>query len=69
MSRSIVHTDIPFGSVYAYRRGDAIEDDAVKQNKWEDYVAKAGTKAAREALGLPEEDKTETAAPASEKGK
>lgn len=69
MSKSIVHTDIPFGSVYAYRRGDSIEDDAVKANGWQDYVASANTKAAREAQGLPEPEKNETAAAASEKGK
>lgn len=69
MGKKIVTADIPFGSVYAYRKGDLIDDDAVKANGWDDYVAAANTKAAREAQGLPEPEKNETAAAASEKGK
>jgi hypothetical protein len=56
----IVTSDIPFGSAYAYRRGDKIKKDAVEQNDWQDYVASAGTKAGREAQGLPEPEKTES---------
>jgi Rad3-related DNA helicase len=52
--RSVVIADIPFGSVYAYRKGDTIEDDAVKQNGWEDYVASPTTKEAKQALGVTE---------------
>lgn len=48
----VVISDIPFGSAYAYRVGDPIEDEAVKQNGWQDYVASPGTKAANEALGI-----------------
>lgn len=48
----IVITDIPFGSAYAYRVGDPIEEEAVKQHGWDDYVANRGTKAANGALGL-----------------
>lgn len=51
----VVVSDIPFGSAYAYRRGDKILPDAVKANGWQDYVKAANTKEAREALGLPEE--------------
>lgn len=65
----IVTSDIPFGSVYAYRRGDTIEDDAVEQNKWQDYVANPGTKAAREAQGLSEPDTTTTSSAPAGKDK
>lgn len=34
----IVTRDIPFGAVFAYRAGDKITAEAVKANKWEDYV-------------------------------
>lgn len=34
-----VTSDIPFGSVYAYRVGDRIAKSAVEQNGWQDYVA------------------------------
>jgi hypothetical protein len=56
----IAIADVPFGSAYAYRKGDKIAADAVKANKWEDYVASPSTKAAREAQGLPESEQTET---------
>jgi hypothetical protein len=65
MSRKVVTSDIPFGSAYAYRVGQFIEDDAVKANGWEDYVAAPNTKAAREAQGLPEPEKTDTTTTAS----
>lgn len=51
-TRRVVIADIPFGSVYAYRVGDKIEEDAVKANGWDDYVAAPTTKAAKEALGV-----------------
>lgn len=47
----IVTTDIPFGAVYAYRVGDTITPEAVKENGWEDFVASPKTKAAQEAQG------------------
>lgn len=34
----VVKQDIPFGAVYAYRVGDKVTAEAVKANKWEDYV-------------------------------
>ena len=34
-----VTSDIPFGSVFAYRVGDRIARSAVEQNNWQDYVA------------------------------
>lgn len=65
----VATADIPFGAVYAYRKGDKVAADAVKQNKWEDYVASPNTKAAREAQGLPEPDTTETTTAAGGKDK
>ncbi len=44
----VVHTDIPFGGVLAYTRGQTITEQAVTDNGWQDYVAAAGTKAAAE---------------------
>lgn len=43
-----VTSDIPFGSVYAYRVGDRIAKSAVEANDWQDYVEadKANGKAA-----------------------
>ena len=66
---AVVTSDIPFGSAYAYRRGDKIKKDAVEANSWQDYVASPNTKAAREAQGLPEPDKTETTTAAGGKDK
>lgn len=43
----IVTEDIPFGAVFAYRKGDRITKDAVEENHWEDYVASPTTKAAK----------------------
>lgn len=34
-----VTSDIPFGSVFAYRVGDRITKSAVEENGWHDYVA------------------------------
>lgn len=58
----VVTADIPFGSVYAYRRGDKILAQAVEENDWHDYVAGPNTKEARKAQGLEEDDPVETAA-------
>lgn len=44
----VVHTDIPFGGVLAYTRGQTITEQAVTDNDWQDYVAAAGTKVAAE---------------------
>lgn len=52
MTRSMVISDIPFGSVYAYRIGHLIEDDAVAANGWEAYV--------EPSLRSPKPEKTET---------
>jgi hypothetical protein len=50
MTNKIVVQDIPFGSAHAYRRGDQITDEAVKENGWEDYVASRDSEAARKVL-------------------
>lgn len=44
----VVHTDIPFGGVLAYTRGQTITEQAVNDNGWQDHVAAVGTKAAAE---------------------
>lgn len=44
----VVTSDIPFGGVLAYTRGQTITEQAVKDNGWDDFVAVAGTKAAAE---------------------
>jgi hypothetical protein len=54
MSKMLVVTvDIPFGDpgrgVYAYRVGDKVSEDAVKDNKWQDYVSAENTQAAKAA--------------------
>lgn len=60
--------DVPFGSAYAYRKGDKIEDfEAIERWGWKDYVAAPNTKAAREAQGLPESEKTDAGGKATEK--
>lgn len=46
----VVTEDIPFGAVFAYRKGDRITKDAVEQNGWQDYVAGSSTKAAKTAV-------------------
>ena len=63
----VVTSDIPFGSAHAYRRGDKIKKAAVDANDWQDYVASTSSKAGREALGLPEETTTTTAAGGKDK--
>jgi hypothetical protein len=45
-----VTKDIPFGAVFAYRVGDKVSADAVKANKWEDYVATSSSKTAKAAV-------------------
>ena len=42
--------DIPFGAVYAYRKGDRVTQDAVEANGWQDYVAAPSTKTAKTAV-------------------
>lgn len=48
MSSFIAKSDIPWGGVLAYTRGQRVEADAVKANGWEDLVVGDGTKEARE---------------------
>lgn len=55
MSKQLVVTqDIPFGDpgrgVYAYRVGDTVSEDAVKDNNWQDYVSGPNTEAAKNAV-------------------
>ena len=55
MSKLLVVTqDIPFGDpgrgVFAYRVGDKVSEDAVKANKWQDYVSAENTQAAKTAV-------------------
>lgn len=55
----VVTSDIPFGSAYAYRRGDKIKKEAVEANGWQDYVKAASTKEAKQILGgEPVEEKS-----------
>lgn len=51
----VVTSDIPFGSAYAYRRGDKITKEAVEANGWQDYVKSANTKEAKQATGAEPE--------------
>jgi hypothetical protein len=50
----VVTQDIPFGDpgrgVFAYRVGDKVSEDAVKENNWQDYVSAENTKAANAAV-------------------
>ena len=48
MSSYIAKSDIPWGGVLAYSRGQTVTAEAVEANGWQDYVAAAGTKAAAE---------------------
>lgn len=56
----VVTEDIPFGAVYAYRKGDRITKDAVELNGWQDYVSGPSTKTAKtavaEATGTPKKE-------------
>lgn len=67
MTRSMVISDIPFGSVYAYRIGHLIEDDAVALNGWEDYVEPSLRSPKPVAGNTPEKTETTTAASGKEK--
>lgn len=50
----VVIEDIPFGDpgrgVFAYRAGDQVSEDAVKENGWQDYVSGPNTEAAKTAV-------------------
>lgn len=52
------------GSARAHNPGDVVPDDNVKQNNWQDSVARAGTKAANEAQGVTESQPVSAQAPA-----
>lgn len=52
MSKTFIATqDIPFGDpgrgVFAYRAGDTVSEEAVKENGWQDYVSGQNTEAAK----------------------
>jgi hypothetical protein len=53
MADRVVTRDIPLGDpgrgVYAFRVGDRVSEEDVKNNGWEDYVARPNTKAAKQA--------------------
>lgn len=63
----VAREDIPFGSVFAHRRGDSVPADNVKANGWEDLVVGPNTKAAHEIkaeiTGRPVSDFETTTAP------
>jgi hypothetical protein len=44
----IAKSDIPWGGVNAYTRGQRVSADAVKDNGWEDLVVGENTREARE---------------------
>lgn len=50
----VVTTDIPFGDpgrgVFAYRAGDQVSEEAVKEHGWQDYVSGPNTEAAKTAV-------------------
>lgn len=48
MTSYIAKSDIPWGGVLAYSRGQHVEADVVKEHGWEDLVAGDNTKEARE---------------------
>lgn len=55
MSKTLIVTqDIPFGDpgrgVFAYRVGDQVSEDAVKEHDWQDYVSGQNTEAAKAAV-------------------
>lgn len=56
----VAKVNIPFGSALAYTRGQLVEDEAVKDNGWEDAVVGADTKEGKallaEVAGLPDEE-------------
>jgi hypothetical protein len=53
MTQRVVTTDIPIGDpgrgVFAFRVGDKVSEEQVKENGWEAYVAGPNTKAAERA--------------------
>jgi hypothetical protein len=46
--RLLVKENISVGGVFAYTRGQSIEQQAVTVNGWDDYVVSADTKEGRE---------------------
>lgn len=55
MSKTFIATqDIPFGDpgrgVFAYRVGDQVSEEAVKEHGWQEYVSSQNTKAADAAV-------------------
>lgn len=55
MSKTFIATqDIPFGDpgrgVFAYRTGDQVSEEAVKENGWQDFVSGQNTEAAKTAV-------------------
>src|SRR5690349_2108241 len=54
MSDLIATQDIPFGDpgrgVYAYRKGDRVSAEAVKEHGWQEYVSGPSSKSAKDAL-------------------
>jgi hypothetical protein len=67
----IARQNIAIGEALAYTRGQRVEDDAVKANRWEDLVAPEDSKEAAairaEITGQPAETKTTPAARAGAK--
>jgi hypothetical protein len=60
----ICTADIPFGTVYAYRRGDTITDAALDEHpEWNEFVTGRDTQAARELLAEITGEPSEPAAP------
>jgi len=60
VSGYIAKSDIPWGGVLAYTRGQRVEADAVEANGWQDYVVGENTKETRQIkadiTGRPVED-------------
>jgi hypothetical protein len=60
VGQAIVKTDIPWGGVTAYTRGQSIDTDAVEANGWQEHVVGENTKEAAEIkaeiTGRPVED-------------
>lgn len=48
MSSHIAKSDIPWGGVLAFTRGQAVPAEVVKEHGWDDYVVGENTKEARE---------------------
>lgn len=50
----VATADIPFGDpgrgVYAFRKGDKVPADLVKDNGWQDYTAGESTQSAQHAV-------------------